>query len=140
MRKIGKKPVVIRKEIPGFVANRIQGAIMREALRILGQGVASIEDIDQAIKGGPGFRLASLGIFQIADMGGLDTWARTSAASSDSSAKANEAVRVLQEKVQKGELGIKTGKGFYDYTGVEIDKLIEKRDRTFIRRLLEESE
>jgi 3-hydroxyacyl-CoA dehydrogenase len=140
MRKIGKKPVVIRKEIPGFVANRIQGAIMREALKILKQGVASMADIDQAIKGGPGFRLASLGIFEIADMGGLDTWASASAASSDSTLKSNDAVRVLQEKVRKGELGLKTGKGFYDYTGVDIDKLIEKRDRTFIRRLKEEGD
>ena len=87
-------------------------------------GVASIADIDQAIKGGPSFRLASLGTFEIADMGGLDTWASASAESSDSSVKSNDAVRVLQEKVRKGELGLKTGKGFYDYTGVDIDKLI----------------
>ncbi len=133
MIRIGKKPVVLQKEVPGFVANRIQSAIMREALAILGQGVAGAAEIDLAIKAGPGFRLPSLGIFEIADLGGLDTWARASAAMS----KSGSPDPVLAEKVARGDLGVKSGKGFYDYTGRDVRKIIEKRDREFIRRLKE---
>jgi len=133
MQRIGKQPVVIKKEVPGFVANRIQGAIMREALNLLARGIANVEEIDLAIKAGPGFRLASMGIFEIADHGGLDTWARASAATSGKS----PATRVLEEKLARGELGVKSGKGFYDYKGKEINEIITKRDRKLITRLKE---
>lgn len=133
MVKIGKKAVILHKEVHGFVANRIQSAIFREALNLLNQGVAGIEDIDLAIKSGPGFRLPSLGIFEIADLGGLDTWARASAAMS----KSGNPDPVLAEKLARGELGVKSGRGFYDYTGRDIGKIIKKRDREFIKRLKE---
>jgi len=129
--KIGKTPVVLEKEAPGFVANRIQAAIMKEALKILDKGIASAEDIDMAIKAGPGFRLPSLGIFEIADLGGIDTWYWASASMS----RSGTPTPILKEKMDRGELGVKSGKGFYDYTGRDIESIIEKRDREFIKRL-----
>ena len=69
---IGKLAIVIRKELPGFLVNRVQVAVMREVWDLLQQGVATIEDIDAAIRGSMGFRLAALGPLQIHDFGGLD--------------------------------------------------------------------
>ena len=71
---IGKKPVIVQKDVLGFAANRIQFAVLREALYLVEQGVISKEDIDSVMKYGLGFRYACLGPLEVADLGGLDTF------------------------------------------------------------------
>ena len=72
MIRIGKKPIVVRKEIPGFIVNRIQAAYNREVTYLLNEGVAKAEELDMAAKAGFGFRLACLGPLEIHDLNGLD--------------------------------------------------------------------
>ena len=130
---IGKKPILILKPIQGFVGNRLQIALLREALSLLENGVASAEDIDTAASYGPGFRYPILGPFKTADFGGLDIFyhlARDLYRELDCS---KEPQRVLARLVEGGRLGFKTGEGFYTYRDKDPEELLRERDR----RLLE---
>ncbi len=70
MKKIGKEPVILKKEVPGFIANRISAALWREALDLVDKGVASVEDVDKAIRAGPGIRWAIMGPYLVYHLGG----------------------------------------------------------------------
>ena len=72
--RVGKKAVLVLKDAPGFIGNRLQFALFREAIHIVEQGIASPEDVDMAMKMGLGFRLPIIGPFETADLGGLDTF------------------------------------------------------------------
>jgi len=132
---IGKKPVRILKEVPGFLGNRLQFALYREALSCLREGVASAEDIDLAVKGTFGFRLPTIGPLETSDFGGLDTFLNISEYLFKEIDRSTEPPELLKEKVKAGKLGVKTGEGFYPYPGEKADEKIKERDRQFLQRL-----
>ncbi len=132
---IGKKPVKILKEVPGFLGNRLQFALYREALYCLKEGVASAEDIDMAVKGTFGFRLPTIGPLETSDFGGLDTFLNISEYLFKEIDRSTGPPEILREKVKQGKLGIKTGEGFFRYTPQEAEKRIKERDRQFLQRL-----
>jgi len=114
MKKAGKYPIKCLKDVPGFVANRLQHALWREAISIVEKGIADAATVDDAIKQSFGIRVPVLGPIENADMVGLDlvlaihnTVLQDLEASPDPSP-------LLKEKVAKGELGFKSGKGLYD--------------------------
>lgn len=113
----GKAPIVINKEIAGFVANRINAAVTHEACSLLEKGVASVEDIDTACEKGLGY---PMGPFRLMDLTGIDVnyYVRRDryAESGDENDKPSP---LVIEKFQKGELGRKTGKGWYDYSAAD---------------------
>jgi 3-hydroxybutyryl-CoA dehydrogenase len=114
MKKAGKHPIRCMKDVPGFVANRLQHALWREAISIVEHGIADAATVDEAIKNSIGIRLAVLGPVENADMVGLDlTLAIHNTVLRDLEASPNPSP-LLQEKVKKGELGFKSGKGFYE--------------------------
>ncbi len=108
LTKVGKKPVI--EEEPGFVGNLLQGALYEEALSIVDKGIASAQDVDAIVKSSFGRRLPVAGIFQYLDTLGWDFIYHIYRA------RESDIPRILEEKVEKGELGVKTGKGFYDWT------------------------
>jgi 3-hydroxybutyryl-CoA dehydrogenase len=113
---MGKTPVIARKEAPGFIGNRLQGALLREALSIVERGIATPEDVDAVVKNGFGRRLSAAGVFELFDLVGWDlilAGARYLQGDLESSAEPSP---VLREKIERGELGVKTGKGFYEWT------------------------
>jgi len=135
LKKVKKLPIRINKEIPGYLLNRIQMALAREAWYLWQAGVASAEDIDLAVKGSLGFRLASIGPLLTADLGGQDTWRAVSTYLFPLISDAHEPPEDYIKMVDAGNLGMKTGKGFYDYTEEEWKAVIEKRDKEFLQRL-----
>jgi len=133
--KVGKKPVRIMKEIAGFVSNRMQIALLREALSIFENGVASIEDIDTVAKSSFGFRSPTIGIFETSDLTGLDidlTCAQELFPQIESS---TEVPQFCKKLVAEGKLGIKTGEGFYKWPKEKIEATIRRRDEQFLQRL-----
>lgn len=112
-RRIGKTPILIKKEISGFVVNRILGKLTDEALSLYEQGVASFEDIDLACTKGLNH---PMGPFQLLDLSGLDiSYAVRMQRYQETGDPKDKPYRVIEEKVKRGELGRKTGKGFYTY-------------------------
>ncbi len=135
LKQVKKVPVRLQKEVTGFIMNRIQTAMNREVYHLLEMGVASAEDIDRAVVTSIGFRLATLGPLVIRDLAGLDVTCKvdeTLLGEINSSPQVN---RLLKEKVERGELGAKTGKGFFNYTPESLAELIRERDRKFIERV-----
>lgn len=133
MKELGKSPVVLEKDIPGFIANRLQAALVREAFYLLEEGVADAESIDLALTAGPGFRWPFSGPLEIADFGGLDIWKSVVENLAPELSKAEKIPEFINEKVKRNDLGTKTGKGIYEYTSdIVQDKLIE-RDASLIQ-------
>lgn len=126
-----KTPVQLTRDIPGFIANRLQAAVVRESLHLVREGVASPAEIDMALKAGPGFRWAFLGALETADFGGLDIWQHVTENLFPELAQDTAPPEWLMNLVQQGHLGVKTGKGIFTYTESDIPKLIQKRDEQF---------
>ncbi|PNU20203.1 3-hydroxybutyryl-CoA dehydrogenase [Geothermobacter hydrogeniphilus] len=136
LRQAGKIPVVLKKEVPGFIANRLQAAILREALHLVESGVASEQDIDQAVTAGPGFRWSVIGPLETADFGGLDTWQSVMKNLAPELDCTPTTPAVLKEMNRRGQLGVKTGQGFYSYPDRQtIAGKIHFRNLAFIRLL-----
>jgi 3-hydroxybutyryl-CoA dehydrogenase len=113
--RIGKIPVPLKKPLPGFLVNRIQAAMVREILWIMEQDVAELEDIDNAIRWTIGFRLATMGPLELIDFGGLDTWLSLLHNVMPSLSNSKVPSTILSDKVARGALGTKSGKGFFDW-------------------------
>jgi 3-hydroxybutyryl-CoA dehydrogenase len=124
---IGKVPVVCAAT-PGFIVPRIQALAMNEAARMVEEGVASAEEIDKAIRYGFGFRYAVLGLLEFIDWGGGDILYYASrylegALGSDR----YRAPDVIENNMRDGRIGLRTGAGFLDYSGMDVDAYREKR-------------
>jgi 3-hydroxybutyryl-CoA dehydrogenase len=124
---IGKVPVVCAAT-PGFIVPRIQALAMNEAARMVEEGVASPEDIDKAIRYGFGFRYAVLGLLEFIDWGGGDILYYASrylegALGSDR----YRAPEVISRNMREGRIGLRTGAGFLDYSGLDVDAYREQR-------------
>ncbi|WP_299144565.1 3-hydroxyacyl-CoA dehydrogenase family protein [uncultured Dialister sp.] len=126
---IGKKPAIVEKDAPGFAANRIQLAVIREALSMVKKGIISKEGVDAVMKYGLGFRWACLGPLETVDFGGLDVFAHVSEYLMADLEDSHEVPPLLAEKVKEGHLGVKTGEGFYKYDGDKAAKATRERDR-----------
>ncbi len=135
LRASGKKTVLVRKEVPGFIVNRITGAIEREIDYLLDEGIVTPEDLDVAITSSIGFRFACLGPMEVEDMIGLDIAMVVSGRVFKVLSNATEPSPLLVEKVQRGELGVKAGKGWYDYGGKSRAEVLEEKNRRLLRQL-----
>lgn len=130
--EIGKKPVTCKKDVPGFIANRIQFAVLRECMDIVEKDVATIEDVDAVMKYGLGFRYAAFGPFEVADFGGLDTFHHIASYLNKDLCETKEVQKLIDDHYQKGEYGVKSKKGFYDYSNGKDEEALKRRDEMFM--------
>ncbi|MEO6707713.1 MAG: 3-hydroxyacyl-CoA dehydrogenase NAD-binding domain-containing protein [Ginsengibacter sp.] len=121
LRDLGKVPVLLKKDSNGFIANRLQAAVLREACFLVESGVADETDIDTVMTEGIGLRWALNGPFKIADMGGLDVWEKVCRNLLPVLSNEKQTPEIIKEKVIKGNMGLKTGEGFYKYDGNNND-------------------
>lgn len=133
--RIGKKAVVVLKDSNGFIGNRLQFAVLREALKIVEDGIATVEDVDTAMKYGPGFRYPAIGPFETADLGGLDTFYYISSYLFAELSDRKDVPDLLKNKMEAGELGVKSLKGFYDYSDGKDKETVARRDENFYKQL-----
>lgn len=131
----GKKTVLVRVEKPGFIVNRLMGALEREIDYLLDEGIVTPEDLDVAVKASTGFRFACLGPMEVEDMIGLDIACTVSGRVFKGLSNATEPSPILVEKVEKGELGIKAGKGWYDYSGRTREEVLKEKNEALLPQL-----
>ncbi|GHV38336.1 butyryl-CoA dehydrogenase [Synergistales bacterium] len=130
---VHKHPVVVHGDPRGFLLNRLQYALLREALYIVEKGYASVKDVDDVMKYGLGMRYACIGPFETVDLGGLDTFFRIGSYLFAELSDAKGVLEPLAELYREGAYGTKTGKGFYDYSNGGAERKIEKRDKDFLK-------
>jgi 3-hydroxybutyryl-CoA dehydrogenase len=135
LRAVGKQPVVLDREIDGFLGNRLQFALLREALALWAGGVASAEAIDLAVKMGFGRRLAVTGPLESADLGGLDTFRAFSAYLFPKLDVSSAPPDSLGDLVRAGQRGLSTGRGIYDWTRRDGQALAAARMDELFRHL-----
>ena len=137
LRKVGKQPAEVADRA-GFVSNRLQMALLREALAIVAEGQTTREDLDTIVRSTFGFRLPFYGPFQIADMAGLDTYVGVYKTLERDVGPEFAPPDELREHVEAGRLGTKSGEGFSTYSDEERDSLLLERDRRYasLARLL----
>lgn len=131
----GKVPVIVKRDRPGQLGNRLQMALVREAAYIVEEGIADVEDVDLVAKNGFGLRMPAYGIFEHQDAVGLDMGLGIVDYVSKDLYNLPRAPNVYRAKVARGELGAKTGKGFYDWSKKSIDEVRAQRDRFVIEVL-----
>jgi 3-hydroxybutyryl-CoA dehydrogenase len=124
-RQIQKKPVLVKKDIPGFLANRIQHALMREALSLVEAGIATPEDIDDAVRYSFGFRYAAVGPMTQKEISGWDGMANAAREIYPSLSNITTLPSQLEKLMQSGKTGMKAGEGFRKWTPEEIEKTTE---------------
>ena len=122
MRSLGKVPVQVRKDIPGFLANRMQHAMAREAFALIDSGVATPEDVDAAVRFGFGFRFLAAGPCLQRDHAGLEVHTAAAATMYPSLANNDTPAAALRDKVEQGQLGMKTGRGFFEWDADSIKR------------------
>lgn len=129
---IGKKPVVLNKEALGFIGNRLQFAMLREALALVEGGIATKEAVDATVKYALGRRLSTTGPFESADLSGLDIIRDISGYLTPDLCHSPDVSPVLKEIVAKGELGAKTKAGFYEWPPDCLDKIKRIREENLM--------
>ena len=130
-----KKPIEVKREVPGLVGNRLQFALFREAQYLLEEGIASKEDIDAAVTYSIGRRLPVTGPLLSADMGGLDVFAAISDYLFEDLSKSDRSFPTLTKLVEHKKLGSKTKRGYYEWDKDFSTKVNQAREKELIRHL-----
>ena len=135
MRQCGMVPVLVKKDLPGFLANRLQHALAREAFSLIDAGVASPEDVDAAVRFGFGFRFLAAGPVLQRDHAGLEVHCAAGATMYPSLAANKEPSQCLSQKVAEGKFGMKTGEGFFKWTPETITQEKQRYQKTLLAGL-----
>lgn len=132
MASVGRKPIRVARDVPGFLANRIQHALMREAFAVIDEGLGTAEDVDTAVRYGFGFRYVAAGPILQKEFAGLDTQLAAARTIYPSLHNGAEPSRTLQELVAQGRRGIKSGGGFWDWTPDSANAALKAYEETLI--------
>jgi 5-formyl-3-hydroxy-2-methylpyridine 4-carboxylic acid 5-dehydrogenase len=132
IRACGHLPITIRKDVPGFVENRVLYAVMRECLDLVEQGVIEPQDLDACVSWGIGYKLAVVGPMALLDMAGLDIYAAVAGYLNKELSSRRDVASYIGERTAQRKLGIKTGSGIYDYTPEKIAELQSLRARKLV--------
>ena len=135
VESIGKVPVRVEKDVPGFIGNRRLHALWREAINLVQRGIASPEDIDKVARLTFGLRSPVVGPTENMDLVGLDLSKTIHDYLSADLADDKAALPLHEEMVKRGDLGMKSGRGFYDWKKHDGPALLQRRDRQIVRQL-----
>jgi len=128
----GKYPALVKKDIPGFVGNRLQHALRREAIAIVAEGIASPEDVDLIARLSFGLRLPVVGPLETVDLGGLDLTQAIQTYLLPDLDRSTEPTQLIRDKISHGELGAKAGQGFFDWPPARAEEVIRRRDEALL--------
>ena len=136
LRECRTEPVLVEKEIPGFIGNRLQYAILREALAIVRSGAATPEAVDIVMKASLGRRYATVGPLETADLGGLDTFLTIASHLMPELAKDEDVLELMRTRVAAGHTGLRSGQGFYPWPPERAQAVIRRRNADLLKRRL----
>ena len=131
LRDAGRRPVHVKKDIPGFVGNRLQHALKREAIALVAAGVCDADTIDEVVKSGFGARMAVLGPMEQTDLVGVDLTLDIQNTVMADLDRSTEPTQFIKDKVAQGKLGMRTGEGFRKWTPQSADA-VRERLRNFL--------
>jgi 3-hydroxybutyryl-CoA dehydrogenase len=131
----GKTPVVVKRDRPGQLGNRLQMALMREAAYIVAEGIADADDVDTVVKNGFGLRMPAYGTLEHMDVAGLDLGLSVLEYVARDLYNEPRAPEYLRDLVRRGHLGAKSGKGFYDWSVKSADQVRARRDEFLVEVL-----
>lgn len=139
IRSIGLLPVVVKKDVPGFVENRVLYALLREAVDLVERGVIEPEDLDTCVSWGIGYKIAVVGPMALLDMAGLDIYKSVSSFLNADLSNRDDVAPMVLEKTNASKFGIKSGEGMFSYTPEQTKALQGERARKLVavRRILE---
>jgi 3-hydroxybutyryl-CoA dehydrogenase/5-formyl-3-hydroxy-2-methylpyridine 4-carboxylate dehydrogenase len=132
IKSIGLLPVVVKKDVPGFVENRVLYALLRECVDLVDQGVIDVEGLDTCVSWGIGYKLAVIGPMALLDMAGLDIYQAVGSYLNKELCNRTDVSKYVTDRTASGKLGIKTGGGVFDYTPERIAELREQRARKLV--------
>ncbi|MHA1974178.1 MAG: 3-hydroxyacyl-CoA dehydrogenase family protein [Candidatus Hodarchaeales archaeon] len=136
LKAVNKKPVLVKKDLPGYVHNRLQAALFREIMYLLDQEVISVEDLEMTVRYGLGLRLPIMRVFEMVDMMGLDTIKNVLSYLYPTLDKSEKPPAFLQEMIEEGKLGIKSKRGFHDYSDIDLQALLNEKQRAIFQILM----
>jgi 3-hydroxyacyl-CoA dehydrogenase len=139
---LGYYPSLLRKEVPGFVENRVLYAIMRECLALVDEGVIDPEELDLNVKWGIGYKLAVIPPMQLLDVAGLDIYESVGSYLNSDLSTESGVSQTITKLTGEGKLGLKTGGGLFDYSEAELAELPKKRAAALVavRKTLDQQE
>lgn len=139
IRDMGLLPVVLKRDVPGFVENRVLYALLRECVDLVEQGVVSPEDLDTCVRWGIGYKLSVIGPMRLVDMAGLDIYQSVASFLNAELSTRADVSPLVTEQTAKGRRGMKTGAGLFDYTEDELSALPRARGAKLVavRKVLE---
>jgi len=132
VKRLGHLPVLIKKDVPGFVENRVLYSIMRECVDLVEQGVIEPEALDTCVSWGIGYKLAVVGPMALLDMAGLDIYQAVGSYLNKELCDRDDVAGYVTERTAKGKLGMKTGSGIFDYTPEGIAELRAARAKKLV--------
>jgi len=132
LHSINKKPVLLKKEIQGFVANRLQSALSREAMSLVQNGIVTAEELDFIAKWSLGIRLANTGPIEQRDINGLDTHMAIVEYVYPTLENCTEPLPVHEDLIANRKLGMKTNEGFYDWTTIDKQQYLDHKEEVLL--------
>lgn len=131
VESVDRNPIVVRRDVPGFVWNRIQFAVLRECMHIVEEGIASIEDVDAAVRDGYALRTAVVGPLETVDLSGLELFQTIADDLYPHLCDDDDASDLFDEYLADGRSGVEEGAGFYEYDR-PAEAVLAERDRTIL--------
>ncbi len=140
LEALGKWPVHVRRDVPGYLLNRIQFAMAREAMYLVSEGIATPDELDRLIRGSLARRMPIVGVFAQADMAGLDVYHQIYSYLSAELDASAEPPPTLADKIAAGHTGAAAGRGFYEWPPGKLDRVVADRNAELIRLLWQDRE
>lgn len=136
LSSVNKRPVLVKKDIPGYVHNRLQAAVFRELMHLVDEEVMDVNDLETTVRYGIGLRLPVMKVFEMVDLMGLDTIRNVLTYLYPSLDKSSEPPKFLSKMIENGELGVKSGKGFHDYTDKDMQESMKQKESATFQLLM----
>ncbi|MFX1507660.1 MAG: 3-hydroxyacyl-CoA dehydrogenase family protein, partial [Promethearchaeota archaeon] len=136
LTNVNKRPVLVKKDIPGYVHNRLQAALFREVMHLLDEEVMEVPDLETTVRYGLGLRLPVMKVFEMVDLMGLDTIQNVLSYLYPTLDRSTEPPTFLEQMIRNGELGIKSGKGFHDYTQTDMQESMQQKEAATFQLLM----